>query len=149
MKRRQSYRLLSFDLLLRLLFHFFFILHVAAPTVLSFCLEPSVLVAATASRRQATTRRDGVVLQRPLLWSARDNDNDNDSPKKEEEEETPSWILPLFPLRKSIKLPGESLTLNLYEDRYLALATQVLQQQQGPTTLVSLQQVLEFAEFRL
>ena len=33
------------------------------------------------------------------------------------------WTIPIFPLRKTIKLPGESLTLNLYEERYLALAT--------------------------
>jgi len=33
------------------------------------------------------------------------------------------WTIPIFPLRKSIKFPGESLTLNLYEERYLALGT--------------------------
>eukprot|EP00977_Amphora_coffeiformis_P020847 scaffold8602_cov196-Amphora_coffeaeformis.AAC.5 len=32
------------------------------------------------------------------------------------------WTIPIFPLQKSIRLPGETLTLNLYEKRYLALA---------------------------
>jgi len=36
------------------------------------------------------------------------------------------FILPIFPLRKSVKLPTESITLNLYEDRYLALSEFVL-----------------------
>jgi Lon protease-like protein len=35
--------------------------------------------------------------------------------------------IPIFPLRKSVRLPTEILTLNLYETRYLALAEQVLQ----------------------
>lgn len=36
------------------------------------------------------------------------------------------FILPIFPLRKAVKVPTESLTLNLYEGRYLALAEYVL-----------------------
>jgi Lon protease-like protein len=35
--------------------------------------------------------------------------------------------LAIFPLRKSVRLPTETLTLNLYESRYLALAERVLQ----------------------
>jgi hypothetical protein len=38
--------------------------------------------------------------------------------------------LPVFPLRKSIRLPTESLTLNLYEDRYIALSEFILEQKQ-------------------
>ena len=36
------------------------------------------------------------------------------------------FILPIFPLRKAVKVPTESITLNLYEDRYLALSEYVL-----------------------
>jgi Lon protease-like protein len=36
--------------------------------------------------------------------------------------------LPIFPLRKTLRLPTESLTSNLYEERYLAMATDILQQ---------------------
>ena len=36
-------------------------------------------------------------------------------------------ILPVFPLRKTVRLPTESLTLNLYEERYLALSERILQ----------------------
>lgn len=35
--------------------------------------------------------------------------------------------LPIFPLRKKVRLPTEQLTLNLYEERYLELAQYVLQ----------------------
>ena len=35
-------------------------------------------------------------------------------------------ILPLFPLRKSVKLPTETLNLNLYEPRYLAMCDYIL-----------------------
>lgn len=38
-----------------------------------------------------------------------------------------SIVLPIFPLRKRVRLPTEQLTLNLYEERYLALAEYVLQ----------------------
>lgn len=34
--------------------------------------------------------------------------------------------LPIFPLRKQVLLPGETLTLNLYEERYLKLSESVL-----------------------
>jgi Lon protease-like protein len=36
--------------------------------------------------------------------------------------------LPIFPLRKILRLPSEPMTLNLYEPRYLALAQTVLRQ---------------------
>jgi Lon protease-like protein len=41
-------------------------------------------------------------------------------------EQSERFVLPIFPLRKSVKLPTEALTLNLYEERYLALAEYVL-----------------------
>ena len=44
----------------------------------------------------------------------------------------PSFVLPIFPLRKSVRLPGEPLTLNLYEKRYLAMAEWIRTQQQQP-----------------
>lgn len=37
--------------------------------------------------------------------------------------------IPVFPLRRTVRLPTESLTLNLYEERYLELAEYVLQQE--------------------
>ena len=37
-----------------------------------------------------------------------------------------NFILPVFPLRKSVRMPSEALTLNLYEERYLALSEYVL-----------------------
>jgi Lon protease-like protein len=37
-----------------------------------------------------------------------------------------SFRLPIFPLRKTVRLPTEKLTLNLYEDRYLAMAEDIL-----------------------
>lgn len=36
--------------------------------------------------------------------------------------------IPVFPLRRTVRLPTEPLTLNLYEERYLELAEYVLQQ---------------------
>lgn len=36
--------------------------------------------------------------------------------------------LPLFPLRKSVRVPSDSLTLNLYEERYIAISEFILQQ---------------------
>lgn len=36
-------------------------------------------------------------------------------------------ILPVFPLRKTVRLPTESLTLNLYEERFLAMSERILQ----------------------
>lgn len=38
-------------------------------------------------------------------------------------------VLPIFPLRTSLKFPTENLTLNLFEDRYLAIAEYVLKDQ--------------------
>ena len=37
-------------------------------------------------------------------------------------------VLPIFPLRKKIRLPTESLTLNLYEERYLRMSEYILKQ---------------------
>jgi len=42
---------------------------------------------------------------------------------------SPSLVLPIFPLRKTVRLPTERLTLNLYEERYLELAEYVLSSQ--------------------
>jgi Lon protease-like protein len=39
-------------------------------------------------------------------------------------------MLPVFPLRKSVRLPTETLTLNLYEERYLAMSTYILDQEE-------------------
>lgn len=44
-----------------------------------------------------------------------------------------SFVLPIFPLRKSVKLPCEALTLNLYEPRYLELAEYVLDMSGKPS----------------
>jgi hypothetical protein len=41
-----------------------------------------------------------------------------------------SLILPIFPLRKAVRLPTETLTLNLYEERYLAMSEYVLESDQ-------------------
>lgn len=41
-----------------------------------------------------------------------------------------SLILPIFPLRKAVRLPTETLTLNLYEERYLAMSEFVLESDQ-------------------
>lgn len=38
-----------------------------------------------------------------------------------------SILLPIFPLRKKVRLPTESLILNLYEERYLRMAEYILQ----------------------
>jgi len=42
--------------------------------------------------------------------------------------------LPVFPLRKTVRLPTESLTLNLYEDRYLEMARYILRDEDRVTT---------------
>jgi Lon protease-like protein len=42
------------------------------------------------------------------------------------EDQDERFLLPIFPLRKSPRLPTESITLNLYEDRYLAMSEFVL-----------------------
>jgi hypothetical protein len=39
-----------------------------------------------------------------------------------------TFILPIFPLRKAVKLPTESLKLNLYEERYLLMSEHILRQ---------------------
>jgi hypothetical protein len=57
---------------------------------------------------------DGLRLRFPSLTFVATN---GDDPGGEH-----SFILPVFPLRKSVRLPTETLTLNLYEDRYLAWA---------------------------
>ncbi|CAB9497463.1 expressed unknown protein [Seminavis robusta] len=41
-------------------------------------------------------------------------------------------VLPVFPLRKSVKLPTETLTLNLYEERYLAMCDFLLNSRSDP-----------------
>jgi Lon protease-like protein len=41
-------------------------------------------------------------------------------------------MLPVFPLRKSVKLPTETLTLNLYEERYLRMADFILRDDNLP-----------------
>ena len=40
-------------------------------------------------------------------------------------------VLPIFPLRKVVRLPTEELILNLYEDRYLAMAEYILKPNAG------------------
>ena len=37
-----------------------------------------------------------------------------------------TFTLPIFPLRKSVMLPTSTLNLNLYEDRYLKMAEDVM-----------------------
>mmetsp|Transcript_8497 Transcript_8497/g.14082 ORF Transcript_8497/g.14082 Transcript_8497/m.14082 type:complete len:275 (-) Transcript_8497:547-1371(-) len=37
--------------------------------------------------------------------------------------------LPIFPLRKAVRVPTETLTLNLYEERYLAMSEYILSQE--------------------
>jgi hypothetical protein len=54
---------------------------------------------------------------------------------EQEDNQQPSYIVPLFPLQKSIKLPGETLTLNLYEERYLAFADWILEQAEDSTNI--------------
>lgn len=46
-----------------------------------------------------------------------------------EAETKDTFILPIFPLRKSVRVPSEALTLNLYEPRYLKLAEHVLERE--------------------
>lgn len=43
----------------------------------------------------------------------------------------PAFTLPIFPLRRSVKVPTERFTLNLYEERYIALAEHVLKENNG------------------
>lgn len=94
------------------------LLTVASPV--SSLLGYSTVVGANTGA--ATHKTRGVVEQRlrrlPLLHAENDD--------KANKGETSSFILPIFPLRKSIKLPGETLTLNLYEERYLAMAEWIL-----------------------
>jgi Lon protease-like protein len=51
--------------------------------------------------------------------------NDNNHKNKT----TTLLSLPIFPLRKKVRLPTETLTLNLYEERYLAMAESILDSQ--------------------
>ena len=48
------------------------------------------------------------------------------NPLSSKERTGETFVLPIFPLQKSVKLPCEALTLNLYEPRYLELAEYVL-----------------------
>jgi len=63
------------------------------------------------------------------------NKNNNNNPHQRQNLETTTTksstesrllVLPIFPLRKTVRLPTELLTLNLYEERYLKLAEYVL-----------------------
>jgi Lon protease-like protein len=54
------------------------------------------------------------------------------SPSSTEDDESAIILLPIFPLRKKVRLPTESLTLNLYEERYLQMAGYILQSQPSP-----------------
>lgn len=58
-------------------------------------------------------------------WPATKDNQDASSRQCNDSPLLPSR-LPVFPLRKSVKLPTESLTLNLYESRYLAMAESIL-----------------------
>jgi Lon protease-like protein len=40
-----------------------------------------------------------------------------------------TFTLPIFPLRKAVRLPTETLILNLYEERYLAMSEYILSQE--------------------
>jgi hypothetical protein len=61
---------------------------------------------------------------RPYSRTAAAASND-DAPSQPYTDEA-SFVVPLFPLSKTIKLPGDDLTLNLYEERYLALADWIM-----------------------
>lgn len=69
-------------------------------------------------RREARTKARFLMKQRPLQQRLAIITNEIYCPVPLE--------LPVFPLRKSVKVPTESLTLNLYEPRYLAMADYIL-----------------------
>lgn len=54
---------------------------------------------------------------------------------KDPSEEADHFILPVFPLRKRVKFPTQTLQLTLWEDRYKALSRKVLQSGSGPDTI--------------
>ena len=90
-----------------------------------------------------TTKHD-VVTNRPCYRyhfhhqqyqiKANSNHNDADTSVSETTTAVPKSIkvtIPIFPLRKKVRLPTDKLQLNLYEPRYIELAEYVLQQQQS------------------
>jgi len=67
------------------------------------------------------SRRRGMLFAPPFRAARQNGDDDNKSKRVK-------LILPVFPLRKSVRMPSEALTLNLYEPRYLELAKYVLEE---------------------
>jgi hypothetical protein len=61
----------------------------------------------------------------PAKWSKSKNTFRATEPRNNNEKAA-SLSLPIFPLRKKIRLPTETLTLNLYEERYLTMAESIL-----------------------
>jgi hypothetical protein len=106
---------------LRSLWHAFLILYIVISlgAVSSFAFRPSSF-ARPRRRRDACAKKPTHHQKSALQLGGRDNDDDTQQ----------TLILPVFPLRKSVRVPSEALTLNLYEPRYLQLAEYVLKHEQ-------------------
>lgn len=104
----------------RSLWHAFLIFNIVISlgAVSSFALRPSSF--ARPRRRRDASAKKPTHQQKSALQVGGDNDDETQQ----------TLILPVFPLRKSVRVPSEALTLNLYEPRYLQLAEYVLKQEQ-------------------
>jgi Lon protease-like protein len=75
-----------------------------------------------SASRMRTKQCFGVRTSEPLYLAC----GEFDGPIVLDEEST--LLLPIFPLRKSVRVPTDSLTLNLYEERYLEMSEYILEQ---------------------
>ena len=75
-------------------------------------------------QRQKQTKRAFYSIERRNCLN---ENNDHSSSHETIDRRDVFETLPIFPLRKSVKFPTERLTLNLYEERFLALADFILE----------------------
>ncbi len=84
--------------------------------------------------RQRQTSANEILLHRNTLAHLNSTPNEGlegreqSRPRKSKHQ----LILPIFPLRKRVKLPTQTLQLTLWEERYKALSRNVLQQNHDP-----------------
>lgn len=53
-----------------------------------------------------------------------------------------SFLLPIFPLRKRVRFPTDALTLNLYEERYLAMSDYIISPETLKWSITTMSQLL-------
>ena len=63
---------------------------------------------------------------KPAISAASDSTTHTDSQTPHTLEVSEAFLLPIFPLRKRVRFPTDTLMLNLYEERYLAMSEFIL-----------------------